>query len=89
MSLTSNSTLQDALDQYNDNLDWDSDPTKARNALAAVRWLLVNRTVSSTTAGRTLNYADLAEERRRLERFLQATDTSARCSFTRGRMLLP
>jgi hypothetical protein len=89
MSLTSSSTLQDALDQYNDNLAWDSDLTKAQNALEAVRWLLVNRSQSSTTQSRTINYADLAEEKRRLERFVKASDSSGRSGWTRGEMLMP
>jgi len=54
-----------------------------------VRWLLVNRSQSSTTQSRTINYADLAEEKRRLERFVKASDSSGRSGWTRGEMLMP
>ena len=43
MVLSSASTLEDALDQYSDNLLWEGNATKALNALEAIRWLLINR----------------------------------------------
>lgn len=43
MALTSASTQADALAQYNDNLLWEGDLTKAQNLLEAVRWLIGNR----------------------------------------------
>lgn len=43
MSLSSSSTIHDAIDQFNDNLSWEGSPTKAKLALEAVRWILMNR----------------------------------------------
>ena len=89
MALTSSSTLTDALAQYNDNLSWDGDRTKAQNALEAVRWLLANRAQSQSIAGLNINYADLRDEKRKLEMFVSAAKSGAqRASFVRGRALL-
>ena len=88
MALSSSSTLTDALAQYNDNLAWEGDITKAQNALEAVRWLLVNRANASTVAGRQISFTDLAEEKRRLEQFVMAAAATNRSSFTRGKMLM-
>ena len=88
MSLSSTSTLDDALAQYNDNLSWDGDITKATNALAAVRWLLINRPREIATNDRSINFELLAEEQGRLEKFVSNfSSTVNRSSFTRGRML--
>jgi len=89
MALTSSSTLTDALAQYNDNLSWDGDRTKAQNALEAVRWLLANRAQSQSMGALNLNYADLREEKRKLETFVSTAKSGAqRSSFVRGRALL-
>lgn len=89
MALTSASTLTDALAQYNDNLGWDGDPTKAALALEAVRWLLINRAQSQSMAGMNLNYADLRAEKERLEQYVSTTKSGARrASFVRARALI-
>lgn len=89
MSLTSSSNLDDALAQYNDNLAWDGNATKAALALEAVRWILVNRPKIIATNDRTVNFEALADEKKLLESFISAGQVnSSRCSFTRGRMLL-
>jgi len=88
MALTSASTQAEALAQYNDNLAWDGNTTKAQNALEAVRWLLVNRAASQSIAGINLNYSDLQNEKKRLEDFVIATKTGGqRASFVRARAL--
>ena len=56
MALTSSSTQANALAQYNNNLDWEGDITKATDALEAVRWLLVNRPATLSKNDRTVNY---------------------------------
>ena len=88
MSLTSASTLDDALAQYNDNLSWDGDISKATAALAAVRWLLVNRPKVIATNDRSINFELLVAEQARLEKFVSNFSTAVnRASFTSGRML--
>jgi len=88
MALDSTSTLDDALAQYNDNLDWDGNSTKAALALAAVRWLFVNRARIITTNDRTINFEALADEKKRLEAYIDRAGTSAnRAAFVRARML--
>lgn len=89
MGLTSASTLTDALAQYNDNLGWDGDATKAALALEAVRWLLANRALSQGVAGVSINFSDLRDEKTKLESFVSATKSTAnRASFVKGRALL-
>ena len=88
MSLTSSSTLDDALAQYNDNLDWEGDITKARNALSAIRWLLANRPKIVAANDRTFNFDSLEQEKKMLESFVtNFSSTVNRCSFVRGRPL--
>jgi len=86
MSLDSTSTLTEALAQYNDNLSWDGDITKATAALAAIRWLLINRPKVIETNNRIVNYELLMSEQAKLEKFVSNFSTSVnRCSFTSGR----
>lgn len=89
MALTSASTLQNALDQYNDNLSWEGDSTKAAAALEAVRFILVNRPRIIAAGSQNINFDSLAAEKERLEQYITATQAqTSRSSFTRGRMLL-
>jgi len=88
MSLDSTSTLDDALAQYNDNLSWDGDITKAAAALAAIRWLLINRPKIIATNDRSVNFELLAAEQIKLEKFVSSSSTIVdRASFVAGRML--
>lgn len=88
MALTSSSTRADALAQYNNNLSWEGDATKAAAALEAVRWLLVNRPERIAKGDRQLNYASLQAEKERLESFLNISSSSVeRASFVQGRPL--
>lgn len=88
MALSSASTLDDALAQYNDNLSWQGDATKAAAALEAVRFLLVNRPTRIASNNRNVDFESLAEEKRKLEKYLaHASPAVSRSSFTRGRML--
>ena len=88
MALTSTSTLTDALAQYNDNLSWDGDITKATLALAAIRWLLINRPKIIATNDRSVNFEILFAEQAKLEQYVSKFGTGVnRSSFVRGRML--
>jgi len=88
MALDSSSTLADALGQWNDNLVWEGDAAKARLALEAVRWLLVNRQQSISDQAIRLDYVDLQAQEKRLAQYVGSVGNSARSSFTRGRMKL-
>lgn len=89
MSLTSSSTLDDALAQYNDNLSWDGDITKAAAALEAVRWILVNRPKIIAAGERNISFESLIAEQKKLESYISVAGANVnRCSFTRGHMLL-
>jgi len=88
VSLSSSSTLDDALAQYNNNLAWDGDIAKASAALEAVRWILVNRPKIVSTNDRNINFESLYNERDRLEPFVQNFSSNVnRAAFTRGHML--
>ena len=88
MSLSSASTRAEALAQYNDNLDWQGSGTKARLALEAVRWLLINRPQNISENSRSLSYESLLDEKRRLEEFVALNSSAVnRAPFTQGRML--
>jgi len=89
MALDSSSTLSDVLAQYNDNLSWEGDVTKAQNCLAAIRWLLVNRPSRMGDEIQQIDYESLAGEKNLLEQYVDAHGVSVgRCAFTEGRMLL-
>ena len=90
MALTSTSTLSDALAQYNNNLNWQGDATRAADALAAVRWLLVNRPTANSMRNRSINYESLYTEKAKLEEYVEkfgATSAARRVTFTKGRPL--
>lgn len=88
MALTSSSTVADALAQYNNNLSWEGDVTKAADALEAVRYLLVNRPKMIASNNRNIDFESLAAEKQQLEQYVGRAGSSVnRCSFTRGRML--
>jgi len=87
MAITSSSTLAEVKAQYNDNLDWDGNPTKATLALAAIRWLLVNRPARFAIGGRQTDFTVLEAEKKMLEDYLQVSGGIVnRVSFTRGVM---
>lgn len=86
MAITSESTQAQVLAQYNDNLDWDNSPAKAALALAAIRWLLINRPLTISMSARTVNYAALEQEKKLLENYIASTASmTTRCSFVRAR----
>lgn len=87
MSLTSASTINDALDQYNNNLNWE-DTAQAQNALQAVRYILANRPERIASGERSINYPMMEKARQELTEILQSSGTTInRVTFTRARML--
>lgn len=88
MSLSSSSTRADAIAQYDNNLSWEGDPTKAAAELEAVRWLLVHRPTRIAKGDRSFDYESLADEKRRLEEYVEIagiTSSSRVVTFTQGR----
>jgi len=89
MSLTSSSSLADAISQYNDNILWEGDTTKAQNALAAIRFILVNRPIRISEESQSMDYESLKDQAKEIETYLNISNsTIEKTSFTRGRMLL-
>jgi len=93
MAITSSSTPAEVLAQYNNNLSWDGDIVKAKLALEAIRWLLVNRAAKLSINGRNLDYTSLEKQEESLSSFVKQSNassnvTSNRVTFTRGRALL-
>ena len=89
MALTSSSTLANALAQYNDNLSWEGDITKATLFLEAIRWLLVNRPMSTSMQGRSINYNALETQKAEVAAYVAKHGSNVnRAGFTRGRALL-
>ena len=91
MALTSASTRQDAIDQYNDNLSWEGSPSRAVLALEALRYLKVNRpTQISRDQVSSFSYANIDEEIAKLETYVSRQGSAVsnkRVSFTKGRAL--
>ena len=80
MALTSASTIEDAENQYLDNLVWEGDITKAQDCLEAIRFLLVKRPVGSAAAsGRAHTYDKdtLNQEKQRLEAFISRSGATS------------
>ena len=74
--------------QYNNNLSWEGDITKATAALAAIRWLMVNRPKIIAINDRNIDFNSMAVEQGKLEQYVSKFSTSVnRASFVRGRML--
>lgn len=83
--------IASALAQYTASLPWQESEEKARNALDAVRFLLVNRLQHLGDSQTTMSYETLESEKKMLEKFLGiATDRAFgrsrrnRASFSSG-----
>ena len=87
MALSSSSTLADALAQYDDNLSWEGDVTKATLFLEAIRYILAHRPQTSSIQGRSLSYTALEVEKVAVQEFVQKFGGNVkRASFVRGKM---
>ena len=84
MSISSTSTFTQVLAQYNDNLSWDNDLTKATLALEAVRWLLVSRPENMSRTTRNFSYSDLEKELERLTKFVNNQTSGVKSGSKRG-----
>jgi hypothetical protein len=89
MALDSTSKLADAIAQYKDNLLWEGDVTKARNALEAIRFIRMTRPVTNAERDSSTTREQLDAEQANIERFLGTADTTHQpgTSFTRGRAI--
>lgn len=88
MTLTSSSTIVDAIGQYNDNLSWEGNVTKATLALEAVRYILANRPKIIASGERNISFDSLLSEKEKLEALVSRSGSAVnRSKFTRGRML--
>ncbi|MCP4639433.1 MAG: hypothetical protein GY851_03320 [bacterium] len=88
MALSSSSTITDALAQYNDNLRYRGDATKAVNLLEAIEFLLVNRPSQTSADPGSLSFESLKEQKEAVEKEVNAMDgASRRTHFVQGRPL--
>jgi len=89
MSLSSSSTVTDAIAQYNDNLLWEGDASKSRNCLEAIRFILGNRAARMASDTESFDFESLKDQAQKIEAYLAvSTTTVGRTSFTQGRMLI-
>ncbi len=93
MALSSASTLQNALDQFADNLSWEGDSAKAVLYLESIRWIMVRRAFDTKTAdGKSVSFSEswYEKEMERVQPYVKTSSANAkRSSFTRGRALMP
>lgn len=85
MSLTSSSTIQEALNQWNDNLLWEGSASKTALALEAGRFILANRPLVHTHLGTTINFISIEKTVEKIEKYYATVRTSNRAVFTRAR----
>lgn len=90
MSLTSASTIADAYAQWQNNLCWEGDLTKAKNALEAVRFLLACRPQQvAAETGVAIRFESLQSQQAELSKYLKRLSGDVnRAAFTRGHMNL-
>ena len=88
MALDHDSTLQDAFDQYKDNLCWWESAARAAACLEAVMYLLACKPETIAAADQSVTFASLSTLREKLEPIVAATAaTRHRTSFVKGRVL--
>lgn len=88
MALTSDSSLEDALNQYKDNLRWWESSATAANCLEAVLYLLACKPQAIAAADQSVTFTSLEALRTKLEPIVAATAASNnRASFVSGRCL--
>lgn len=82
--------MQDAENQYLDNLSWEGDVTQARAALEAIRFIEACRPIALTAGGGNQTYESMLQQRQAIESFLAYADTTnqPRANFVRGRAVL-
>lgn len=88
MSITSTSTLAEVLADYNDSLNWEGNVTLARQNLAAVRWLMINRPTANNAYGQgfTFDISTLIQQEKALKSYIDTQSSSGKSLFTRGRL---
>jgi len=87
MTLTSTSTLDDAIDQAMDNLVWEGSVAKAEAYLEACRAIVILRGQQITTNNRTVNFEALLAEVNAASDYVSKFGTNAdETPFVTGRM---
>lgn len=51
--------IQEALDYFNSNLDWETSSTQAKNALQALRYLKIHRPTASSHMNSNLSFSEI------------------------------
>ena len=86
MALTSASDLDDALNQLNDNLNYEQGGlATAINYREALRWLKHNRPELKGDATAQLQFESIEEDLKQVAEFIRARDTTNRARFTTGK----
>ena len=88
MALTSSSSLEDALDQYKDNLAYWETADKASALLEAIMYLLACKPELIAAADQSVRFASLEQLRATLEPIVSATaSTRVGSGFVRMRAI--
>lgn len=88
MALTSISTYQDAVDQYNDNLSYEGDAGKSTLFLQAIRWLIGNRPETNSAGSRNFSFETLEKKEKEVSAYLKSLGRNKRASFVQARVRL-
>ena len=76
------SNIQEAMEYYASNLDWENDITQARNALIALRYIKLYRPSSSSHMNSTLSFSEIDSLIQKVEQRIGMVD---RLSWTTAR----
>lgn len=88
MALAAGSTLQNALDQYNNTLNYEGNLQTLQDHVAAIRFLIISLPLTNSIPGRSfsLSPAALEKELVRLESKLDTTLNSNRVTFVKAKV---
>ncbi len=79
--------LLDAIEQYKQNVDWRGNIAKARLFEQAALIIHLERAQGNTQAGTQLQFADISEQIKRVQKYLDvASPSKTRRYFTAGRV---
>lgn len=77
-------TLEQVIDIYTANLNWEGNVTTATNFLAAIRYILVLRPVGSAAGGISFNFESLASMEKMVSDYVRdKTGTTSRMQSVR------
>jgi|YNPMSStandDraft_1061717.scaffolds.fasta_scaffold02759_7 hypothetical protein len=75
--------IDEALALYNGSLPWEEDPIRARNVLAALEYILLNRPQQSQLAQLGMSFERVREELDRVRGYLGLADVEHKHYFQR------